>query len=104
MVSPFHLDYLFKRVLQALGGWWKGVRTGFNNNKTYAYRLETLTKAVRSAGALVAPHLAALVSSLLEATQNAEGTSLNYLSVRLGGQQHATQVHSLSKGAFFKRT
>ena len=47
-------------------------------------------KVVRSAGTLVSGHLAALVSALLEATQHAEGTSLNYLSVRLGSQ-HATQ-------------
>lgn len=56
----------------------------------FACRLETLVKVVRSAGNLVSTHLALLISSLLEATQNAEGHSLNYLSVRLGNQ-HATQ-------------
>lgn len=41
---------------------------------------------VKSAGNLVSGHLALLISSLLEATQVAEGQSLNYLSVRLGNQ------------------
>ena len=47
-------------------------------------------KVVKSAGSLVSSHLAPLISALLEATQNAEGHSLNYLSVRLSNQ-HATQ-------------
>lgn len=45
---------------------------------------------MRSAGNLISSNLAPLVSALLEATQTAEGQSLNYLSVRLGSQ-HATQ-------------
>ena len=52
----------------------------------FAFRLETLIKVVKSAGNLVRSHLAPLVSSMLEATQAAEGQSLNYLSVRLGTQ------------------
>ena len=48
--------------------------------------LETLIKVVKSAGNLVGTHLAPLISALLEATQVAEGQSLNYLSVRLGNQ------------------
>ena len=52
--------------------------------------METLIKVVRSAGNLISSNLAPLVSALLDATQTAEGQSLNYLSVRLGSQ-HATQ-------------
>ncbi|KAK4005791.1 hypothetical protein OUZ56_010915 [Daphnia magna] len=51
-----------------------------------AITLETLIKVVKSAGNLVGTHLAPLISALLEATQVAEGQSLNYLSVRLGNQ------------------
>lgn len=52
----------------------------------FVFRLETLIKVVKSAGNLVGSHLAPLMSALLEATQVAEGQSLNYLSVRLGNQ------------------
>ena len=41
---------------------------------------------MKSAGNLVASNLAPLISAMLEATQAAEGQSLNYLSVRLGNQ------------------
>lgn len=57
-------------------------------------RLETLIKVVKSAGNLVGTHLAPLLSALLEATQVAEGQSLNYPSVRLGNQLATQEKNS----------
>lgn len=67
-------------------------------------RLETLIKVVKSAGSLVKPQLAPLISSLLEATQAAEGQSLNYLSVRLGTQLATQEKLDLARISAAKST
>ena len=64
--------------------------------------METLIKVVKSAGNLVASSLAPLISAMLEATQAAEGQSLNYLSVRLGNQVATQEKLDLARIAAAK--
>lgn len=47
------------------------------------YRLSTLLKISKTAGVMLKPHIAVLVTALLEAVSGLEPQVMNYLSVRV---------------------
>jgi proteasome component ECM29 len=58
----------------------------------FALRLSTILEISRKAGALLKPHIPALVVALLEALSGLEPQVLNYLSFHAGSQDTQDKV------------
>lgn len=54
--------------------------------------MQTVSQLVKSGGSLLRPHLPLLVPALLEAAGELESVALNYLSVRVAGDQHSQDI------------
>lgn len=54
-------------------------------------RLSTLLKISKNAGPLLKPHIAVLVTALLEAVSGLEPQVMNYFSLRIAGSEEAQE-------------
>ena len=63
-----------------------------NVTEVKAISIATIMKLTKSAGSLLEPHIHILIPSLLEATSEMEGTSISYLSTRLGADSDTQQM------------